>query len=240
MGDRLQDTGLCCRAAQWGLQFQTLSIPHLCCGQFVSECMFGLIVYLCVCVCVFEYVRMIVCLCLKVCVCLIVCPLSECAYFSVCEFEFVCICILVCMSVSDCVAFLCVLSLSVLIVCACLRVLLYVCAYVYMSVFDCVCVFECLCLSICATVCVCACVSECVGIFVMYQDTHLYYVMVIPQLKHSYYLVLFLRRLKNQTEVCVSVCVCVFQKVNMRTVSSVVWVQRLGWCGTKRITVFTV
>lgn len=87
-----------------------------------------------------------------------------------------------CMSVSDCVAFLCVLSLSVLIVCACLRVLLYVCAYVYMSVFDCVCVFECLCLSICATVCVCACVSECVGIFVMYQDTHLYYVMVIPQL----------------------------------------------------------
>lgn len=57
----------------------------------MSECMFGLIVYLCVCV--FEYVRMIVCLYLKVCVCLIVCPLSECAYFSVCEFEFVCICI---------------------------------------------------------------------------------------------------------------------------------------------------
>ncbi len=38
--DRLQDTGQCCRTAQWWLQFQTPSIQHLCCRQYGFVCVF--------------------------------------------------------------------------------------------------------------------------------------------------------------------------------------------------------
>merc|ERR1711954_34722 len=107
----------------------------------VCVCVWGLCVFVLVCLCVCVFV----CLCVCVFVCLCVCVFVR---FCVCVSVCLCVCVFVCLCVC---AFLCL--------CVCVFVCLCACVFVYL----CVCVFVCLC------ACVFVCLSVCVYVTLITQ-----------------------------------------------------------------------
>ena len=100
-----------------------------------------------VCVCVYMYVRM--------CVCMFVCMYY--VYVCMCVYVYMCICMFICMYVSVCM-FVCMTVCMYVCMCVCMYLCMYVCVYacVYVWIYVGMCMYVCMC--VCVYVCMCVCV----------------------------------------------------------------------------------